>query len=64
MSLKFLYKYYAFNEYSESTFKDNYVYFASPLDFNDPFDCKIVYEIPGSDEFFSNEFDSYLIMTT
>ena len=34
-----LYKYRAFTDRSISMLKNNELYFASPLEFNDPFDC-------------------------
>jgi hypothetical protein len=37
-----LFKYRKFNEFTESIFRDNALYFSKPRDFNDPFDCKIV----------------------
>ncbi|KPL24637.1 MAG: hypothetical protein AMJ75_03280 [Phycisphaerae bacterium SM1_79] len=42
----FLYKYYAFDEYTHAIFARNEVYFSSPESFNDPFDSKIrvIYE--------------------
>ncbi len=36
---KILYKYRAFNSYALEMLAKNQIYFASPLDFNDPFDC-------------------------
>lgn len=39
---KTLFKYRQFNNYTESIFTDNALWFSKPADFNDPFDCKIV----------------------
>jgi len=36
-------KYGSLNEHTESFLKDNVIYFASPLEFNDPFDSRIHY---------------------
>lgn len=38
------------NEYSERIFTHSEVYFSSPLDFNDPFDCRIPISLEGSKE--------------
>jgi hypothetical protein len=37
-----LYRYCAFNEYAESIFLENKIYFCAPKDFNDPFDSMIL----------------------
>jgi hypothetical protein len=46
-----LYKYYAFNNFTQRIFKNNEIYFSSPESFNDPFDSKIrlIYEGTRSD---------------
>ena len=36
-----LYKYRAFNDWTESLFKKHQLWFSSPKEFNDPFDCRI-----------------------
>lgn len=43
-----LYKYYAFNKYTEGIYKHNKVYFPPPESFNDPFDSKIYITYEGS----------------
>ncbi len=43
MSKNILYKYRSWNnEYHKSTLTKNQIYFARPLEFNDPFDCRII----------------------
>ena len=37
---QYLYKYYSFNKYTERIIVHNEIYFAKPLEFNDPFDSK------------------------
>lgn len=36
---KYIYKYYALNEFSLDALKNSYFYLSNPKDFNDPFDC-------------------------
>ena len=43
-----LYKYYAFNEYTEKIFTFNEIYFSSPNEFNDPFDSKLHLNYDGT----------------
>lgn len=46
---KYLYKYQPFNEvFARDLLLDNKLWFASPLDFNDPFDCRPVIDLCGS----------------
>jgi len=44
----FLYKYYAFNEWTHLIFENNKIYLSSPESFNDPFDSKIRFIYEGS----------------
>lgn len=48
--VKFLYKYGCINEFSEALFSGNYLYFARPSDFNDPFECNPVISGENVDE--------------
>ena len=43
-----LYKYYAFNEYTQRIFTHNEIYFAAPKEFNDPFDSKVGLSFKGT----------------
>lgn len=52
LELPALYKYGSLNEHTEAFLKDNVIYFASPLGFNDPFDSRIHYRYDYS----TNEF--------
>ena len=45
---KYLYKYFPINEYTESIFVKNEVFFTSPLQFNDPFDSRLNRVFKGS----------------
>ncbi|MBP7050649.1 MAG: DUF2971 domain-containing protein [Phycisphaerae bacterium] len=45
-----LYKYYAFNEWTENIFERNEIYFQSPDGFNDPFDSKPLATYEGTNE--------------
>ncbi len=45
-----LYKYYAFNEWTQHLFEKNQIYFQSPDCFNDPFDSKINYIYEGTED--------------
>jgi len=45
-----LYKYYAFNEWTDNVFERNEIYFQSPDGFNDPFDSKISTTYEGTEE--------------
>lgn len=45
-----MYKYRAFNEYALSNLRDGTLYCAVPSTFNDPFDCKLGFEIQSSIE--------------
>ena len=45
---KELYRYRPINEYTLSGLENNQFYFASPSDFNDPFDCKNLFTFEGS----------------
>jgi len=45
-----LYKYYAFNQYTEKIFTHNEIYFAEPKEFNDPFDSKVGLSYDGTEE--------------
>ncbi|MCF7954968.1 MAG: DUF2971 domain-containing protein [Phycisphaerae bacterium] len=47
---KLLYKYCSFNEWTESIFKQNEIYFQSPDCFNDPFDSKISTTYEGTEK--------------
>jgi len=40
---EFLYRYYRFDEYTETIFVNNEIYFQKPSKFNDPLDSKIAY---------------------
>lgn len=44
----FLYKYYAFDEWTNRIFENNEIYLSSPESFNDPFDSKIRFIYEGS----------------
>ena len=44
----FLYKYYSFTKFTSGIFQNNELYFESPNNFNDPFDCHIIFQIEGS----------------
>ena len=44
----FLYKYYAFDEWTHRIFENNEIYLSSPESFNDPFDSKIRFIYEGS----------------
>lgn len=52
LELPVLYKYGSLNEYTESFLRDNVIYFASPLEFNDPFDSRIHYRYDYSTQEF------------
>lgn len=43
-----LYRYRAINKFSLEDLRDNVFYFASPAEFNDPFDCKNLFTFDGS----------------
>ncbi len=45
-----LYKYYSFNEWTQSIFERNEIYFQSPDCFNDPFDSKISTTYEGTEK--------------
>jgi len=45
-----LYKYCAFNKWTQAIFEKNEVYFQSPDCFNDPFDSKIAYTYEGTED--------------
>jgi hypothetical protein len=45
-----LYKYYAFDEWTQNIFERNEIYFQSPDCFNDPFDSKISTTYKGTEE--------------
>ncbi len=45
-----LYKYCAFNEWTQDIFERNEVYFQSPDGFNDPFDSKTVMTYEGTEQ--------------
>ncbi len=48
MQPNYLYKYRTLDEYSEKILLNNEIYIPSPLEFNDPFDCKFNYDINTS----------------
>ena len=50
MSVKYLYKYGYLNEYSEELFVTPQVWFSSPGELNDPFECRPWYTFEGSTE--------------
>jgi len=53
MNIKYLYKYRSMSsKCNERIFTHNEIYFPSPSEFNDPFDCKIQCTMNGSDEDF------------
>jgi hypothetical protein len=60
MEILDLYKYFSFNKGNEErikrVFKNNELYFSSPKDFNDPFDCKIMYSFDISEIELENYF--------
>lgn len=60
MKIEQLYKYRVLNEYSERTLLYNEIYVPSPLEFNDPFDCKLNYQINTSEAFFRRELSAFL----
>lgn len=45
-----LYKYYAFDEWTQNIFEKNEIYFQSPDCFNDPFDSKLYTTYEGSED--------------
>ena len=49
-----LYKYCAFNEYTENIFTHNEIYFAKPKEFNDPFDSRVGLSYDGTEEQWKN----------
>lgn len=56
-----LYKYRPLNQYSEEFFTKKLIYFPSPAEFNDPYDCKVVFPALKNSKdiirFFSRHFD-------
>jgi hypothetical protein len=52
MALQYLYKYRTFNDASERIITSDEVYVPSPLEFNDPFDCRIPVIANGREEDF------------
>lgn len=53
-----LYKYRSFNERTLMMLQNNEVYFTSPLDLNDPFDCTVQKQVHDN---FSNEITRFII---
>lgn len=54
-----LYKYMSFRDYTISSLQKNTLHFSSPADFNDPFDCKIGFNIFDLvEESFKKELDT------
>ncbi len=50
MGISRLYHYQAFNEVRlRSILQENQIYFSNPADFNDPWDCRPWYAVPGTD---------------
>jgi hypothetical protein len=45
---QYLYHYYKVDEYTEAIFSKNEIYFDSPLNYNDPFDTKILFKLTGT----------------
>lgn len=54
---QYLYKYYSFNKYTERIIVHNEIYFATPLEFNDPFDSKPAIDFK---DFKNVDLDTYL----
>lgn len=54
MNIQYLYKYRAVNDRLEQILAYNELYFASPSEFNDPFDCKTPVLYRGGDDDFRN----------
>lgn len=54
-----LYRYQPFNKYSESFFAKRLLHFVSPKDFNDPYDCKVVFPSVKNDNDIRSLFRSY-----
>jgi len=52
MDVQYLYRYRRFDDTIERLITDDAVYVPSPLDFNDPFDCRIPVIADGSEEDF------------
>lgn len=50
MSVQFLYKYKEINDRTKSIITDSQLYFSSPAQFNDPFDCKAPLSYEGNQE--------------
>jgi Protein of unknown function (DUF2971) len=48
VSVKYLYKYGCLNQHSEELFVKPRVWFSSPVELNDPFECKPWYKFDGS----------------
>jgi hypothetical protein len=55
MMPNYLYKYRVLNEYSERILFHNEIYIPSPIEFNDPFDCQLHYQINTDEDFLRNE---------
>jgi hypothetical protein len=56
-----LYKYESFNTYSLSNLKAQSIYFSSPKEFNDPFDCSIAFDLNDvSEKAFIKLYNFYL----
>ena len=47
---RYLYKYRAIDKNTEKIITDNELYFNSPVNFNDPYDCNIPIDSTSSDE--------------
>jgi hypothetical protein len=68
MDEKKLYKYRKFDEYTEQIISNGIIYVPSPLEFNDPFDCRIPVLIEGNEndfrqflfQYFKNEYPEAL----
>ena len=54
MDIQYLYKYRTFNDSTERIILYDEVYVPSPLEFNDPFDCRVPVIAEGSEEDFKN----------
>ena len=52
MTPEHLYRYRTFHDREERTIVHDEVYFPSPLEFNDPFDCLVTYSTDCSEEEF------------
>ncbi len=50
LTVKRLYKYQSYNEFSLDNLKKRRIWFSNPLRFNDPFDNRIAFDAPSLNE--------------